>query len=264
MRGWEFLAPQGVLKLLQARREFERLGLTGTRPWRAALSRHWRTLLVASRLDHVPARLLRSPEVAVDVGANVGVWSEAVMTLIAPRQLIAIEPDPNAFHQLGQRLRRWSNVKLIPCAVGAASDQVPFRLMENSEWNSVLAVRAGVSDYYSPVKEARTILVELQPLDHLLANIPGITLLKVDIQGGELALLDGARQTLSRTQAIILETNFVSHYEGDALFNQLHERMTQEFGFYLHRWARPTYSRPDGEGRLLYADAIYISSSFNP
>ena len=78
-----------------------------------------------------------------------------------------------------------------------------------------------------------------------------------------MALLDGARQSLGRTQAIILETNFVSHYEGDALFNQLHERMTREFGFYLHRWARPTYSRPDGDGRLLYADAIYVAASFN-
>jgi hypothetical protein len=73
-------------------------------------------------------------------------------------------------------------------------------------------------------------------------------------------VLDGARETMKRTKALLLEVNFVSHYDGDTLFVDLHNRMTDEFGFELFRYAEPYYQN----GKLLYADAVYINPDINP
>lgn len=64
----------------------------------------------------------------------------------------------------------------------------------------------------------------------------------------------GAERTLSRAGAVLLETNFVSHYEGDATFDELHEAM-RERGFRLANIAPPA-TRPDGTA--LWSDACYV------
>ena len=265
---WQLLAPFGVLKFLDRKQAFEHVGLRGRPAWRAALSRSLRTMLVLSRLEFVPSAILRQAGVVVDVGANVGAWSEAVLTLVAPRQIIAVEPDPQAFAQLKARLGGRPNVRLVQVAVGAQNGQAPFHVMHNSQWSSLLPLRhADVREHYQGnddvkvLREVQTVQVDVKRLDDLLRDVPAVSLLKVDIQGGEMALLDGARDTLARTQAVMLETNFVSHYEGDALFDTLHQRMTREFGFHLHRYARPTYGCEGGDGRLLYADAVYVNDA---
>ena len=266
---WQLLMPFGVLKFLDRKRAFEHIHVVGRAPWRAALSRPLRTMLVLSRLEFVPSDILQRPDMVVDVGANVGHWSEAVLTLVAPRQIIAVEPDPTAFAQLQARLGGRPNVRLLQVAVGAENGQAPFHVMHNSQWSSLLPVRQqDVREHYvgnadvKVLREVQTVSVDVRRLDDLLRDVPAITLLKVDIQGGEMALLDGAAETLARTRAVMLETNFVSHYDGDALFDTLHERMTREFGFHLHRYARPTYGVEGGDGRLLYADAVYVNDSF--
>ncbi len=67
-------------------------------------------------------------------------------------------------------------------------------------------------------------------------------------------MLDGGREALKRTQVVLLETNFVPHYEGDSLFSTLHRRMTEEFNFELYSLTPEFYSP---EGRLVWADTVY-------
>jgi hypothetical protein len=45
------------------------------------------------------------------------------------------------------------------------------------------------------------------PLDALLHELQSIRLLKIDVEGGEARVLDGARETLSRTQNVLIELN---------------------------------------------------------
>lgn len=67
----------------------------------------------------------------------------------------------------------------------------------------------------------------------------------------ESAVLRGAKATLNRTRAILIEMNFASHYHGDSLFPRLHDDLTKQ-GFFLH-----DIGRPYGEGRKLWCDMLY-------
>jgi FkbM family methyltransferase len=186
----------------------------------------------------------------------VGAWSEAAIELLRPSRIVAIEPAPEPFAELKTRVGGYEGVTLVQCAVGATDGDATLRRMDRSEWNSLLPLAPEVAGYYPEVMEREALQVPLRSLDSLLADAGPVDLLKVDVQGGESAVLDGARQTLARTQVVMLEANFVSHYRGDSLFFDLHRRMTDEFRFELFRIANPHHSP---EGRVLYADVVYVN-----
>ncbi len=251
-----FLAPTGLLEILRARRTFEKVHFAGGNSWRAALSPSLRSLLASSHLEFIPTEILRNSECVVDVGANVGIWSKAILELIDPPQLIAIEPSPDVFQELAALVGNNSKVKLVQCAIGAEQGKADFHTMGASEWNSLLPVREDIKHYYPVVEDRGTLTVDVMRLDELLQDVGEITLLKIDIQGGESALMDGASETMKRTRAVLLEVNFVSHYQGDTLFADLNRRMTKEFGFELYRIANPYHN---SDGKILWANAVYIN-----
>lgn len=80
--------------------------------------------------------------------------------------------------------------------------------------------------------------------------------MKVDVQGYELAVLRGASEVLARTSAVLLEINYVDHYEGATRFNDIYEVMW-DAGFKL-----AAVSEPEMRGVPLWADALFISRQF--
>jgi hypothetical protein len=59
-----------------------------------------------------------------------------------------------------------------------------------------------------------------------------VDLSKIDVQGGELAVFQGAEETLRRTRMMWTEVSFRTMYEGAALFSDIHSFMYQS-GFIL-------------------------------
>jgi FkbM family methyltransferase len=210
--------------------------------------------LEVSRLGSLPAHLLRRPPAIVDIGAQIGTWSEAALALAKPQRLIAVEPTPDSFRQLQSRLGSAPGVELLECAVGANPGTAEFRIMSDSLFNSFLSVREEVKTKYDHVAETGTVKVEVRTLDDVTAGLDHITILKIDVQGTESAVLDGGRAALAKSSVVVLETNFLSHYDGDTCFDKLHARMSEEFGFELFRYESPYHQY----GQVLFADALYI------
>lgn len=141
--------------------------------------------------------------VAVDVGANVGGWSEALVDTaarVAPgRQLVlhAIEPAPDSFERLRGVLGNRSGPRL---------DVVLSRLAASDEDGTGTIYLMGSESVVNSLYEregARPLEVRLQTLDGYAKEhgIPEITLLKIDAEGHDLNVLRGARGLL-RDQAI--------------------------------------------------------------
>jgi hypothetical protein len=80
-----------------------------------------------------------------------------------------------------------------------------------------------------------------------------VSILKIDIQGGEMDVLSNSRDGLQRTKSVIMEVTFTPHYENDSGFPELHHLMEAK-GFGLYRLSSPY----DRGGRALYADAVYV------
>ncbi len=96
----------------------------------------------------------------------------------------------------------------------------------------------------------------MRTLDSLLPS-GRIDLLKLDVQGAERRVLAGAAECLARTSVIMIETNFVSHYEGDDLFGDLGE-LLGEHGFQFWTMTALFYSPA---GQAMWADAVFVRQS---
>lgn len=85
-------------------------------------------------------------------------------------------------------------------------------------------------------------------------NIKSIDILKMDIQGGELAALSGASGLLNSQEIKIVyaEVYFVQQYESEPLFHDV-SKFLYGFGFTLQDLYTPIY----GNGNFAWCDAIF-------
>ena len=80
--------------------------------------------------------------------------------------------------------------------------------------------------------------------------------LKIDVQGGERAVLDGAAGVFDRIMAAELELSLVELYEGQELMPALHERMSS-LGFALV-WLGESVFRDPASDEILAVDGIFV------
>lgn len=149
--------------------------------------------------DYLPPRPLesligRQPRRIVDLGANVGFFSISALDRYPDSHVVAFEPDPMNAASLREQVRRnrledrW---KLVEAAAAAEDGELRFvaglgsnsRLAREDESEGTIAVRA------------RDVFPYLDDVD----------LLKMDIEGGEWALLGDERFARVRPRAVVLE-----------------------------------------------------------
>jgi hypothetical protein len=113
----------------------------------------------------------------------------------------------------------------------------------------------------------RTLRLEATTLDTALqANgIREIDFLKIDTQGSDLWVLQGARQALANACGVEVEVEFVPLYQGQPLLNEV-DHFMQANGFELFDinrgyWKRKMRGDLGGRhGQLVFGDALYLRS----
>lgn len=139
----------------------------------------------------------------VDVGANVGYYSLLALSLIGHSgRLLAFEPAARPRARLKSSLEGVANAEIIDCALGSESGFAPLYIDRDADNDTPTMVG---SEGGVPVS------VNVETLDDCLASrgISRVDLLKLDVEGWEPHILDGARQLLSRgaVGAILCELN---------------------------------------------------------
>jgi FkbM family methyltransferase len=145
----------------------------------------------------VLASALRSDSTYVDIGTNRGqVLREAVR--VAPRgRHIAFEPIPDLAAQLAASFPQVDARRLALGAVAGSADYCYYRKLDG--WSG-LRRSTQVSDARGAPE---TITVEVSTLDIELAGLrPDVV--KIDVEGGELDVLAGARTVLSEAKPLVL------------------------------------------------------------
>jgi FkbM family methyltransferase len=141
-------------------------------------------------------RYLRTGDTVIDIGANIGELTLQASAAVGQSGLvIAIEAHPRIFKYLcgNLRLNRTSNALLFNCAVGSEDGTVRFSDSTLDDGNAV-------------VKSGDGIQVDVCRLDNLPINASSIALLKVDVEGFEKLVFEGAMKTLSKTKCIYFES----------------------------------------------------------
>ncbi len=208
-----------------------------------------RTLL---GLRNLPIRTI------VDVGANTGQFAAHISPIFPQASLYCFEPLAEPFAEL----QRWANaqadrVRVFNVALGAVEGEASmFRHTEHSASSSLLATTEVCNQLYPQTRAQDSVMVKLTTLDAALANYslqPEI-LIKLDTQGYERQVIQGATNTFRQARACIVEINLFKLYDQQPSFIEL-AGMLNEFGFRYAGNLEQTYS-PTGE--VVYIDAMFL------
>lgn len=158
--------------------------------------------------------VLKPGDVFVDVGAHVGYFSVLAASLVgATGQVISFEPAPANYARLVEHIRLNGLRHVLPLHCAAGAEEGVFDLHVNSDNDGGHALwDVGLHPHNRLSRAApRTHPVFVATLDRVLGNVaPGrIKAIKIDVEGGEHAVLRGARRTLETQQVpfVIAEVN---------------------------------------------------------
>jgi len=159
------------------------------------------------KITWICSRLLREGDVALDIGANLGIVTFLMARLVGPSGHVhAFEPNPLLQEFIQQAIERNSaaNVTLHPVALGERDDELSLRVPRgNAGAASLVEPRVDIAVHEVPVPVRR--------LGDVLADSPpaAIRLVKMDVEGFEPAVLRGAVDLFRSTppEAIIFELN---------------------------------------------------------
>jgi FkbM family methyltransferase len=131
----------------------------------------------------------------IDVGSNIGYW-----LLLAARRIgesgrmLAFEPVPDPREILQRNIKRAgiNNVELSPWAIGRENGATEFYESQVPNWGSLVK--------HDALLQTRNLPVEIRKLDDVVRENAGFrpTMLRMDVEGAELMVLEGAQNLLER------------------------------------------------------------------
>lgn len=139
---------------------------------------------------------LRKADVYIDIGANVGTTTLVAAKAVGENGIVfCFEPNERTYKALTVNIskNKFSNILAKQCALGHKEGVVSFSDKNNDDMN-----RVGIDG------EGR--VVKLATLDSFLGHINDIRLIKIDVEGYEINVLQGATETLNKTDMVFFET----------------------------------------------------------
>jgi FkbM family methyltransferase len=144
----------------------------------------------------------------LDIGANIGYTATVLARAAKPnRKVFAFEPEPFNFRILEQTaVQAEFEGRIVPeqCAVGAENGTINLWInLRHHADHRVITDR-----FHSEHPESAGISIPLVSIDSFLANKEGqVSFVKIDVQGYELAVCQGMRNTLRQDPdiAVVLE-----------------------------------------------------------
>jgi FkbM family methyltransferase len=223
---------------------------TGEMPYNWNWQRRWTEV----------AEFLRSNQVILmDVGAR----GDAPPELDSMKEYVlrvGFEPDPNEC----ARLNAEGGGRFFPNLVAGEEGPLTLNLYRNPAQSSVLTInkrfeRLWIGD--TPLDT--TFTSDAITIDGFLGEHPDLApdFLKLDTQGTELDILQGAKKALETIGLVEVEVEFLEHYDNQPLFSDVSAYMLDQ-GYELLYLSRVFASRSQiytgpSRGQLVYGDALF-------
>lgn len=144
--------------------------------------------------------LIKKDMTVVDVGANIGLYTGLFSYLVGPvGKVISVEPDPDNFLALltAAETNRWANVECHACALHDKQDSLLLLRDPCNSGNHVPAYRPQIRLAENLQK------IEGRRLDKLVSG-QKVDFIKIDVQGWELRVLQGAQQIIASKEPLSL------------------------------------------------------------
>jgi FkbM family methyltransferase len=184
------------------------------------------------------AALLDRPVVGIDVGSRDGVRPE--WRALQPNALlVGFDPDPQECARLNAAAGDPARERYEPVALGAVDGEATLHITRDPQSSSLYppdprALRRHPELWRHEPLSTQTIATTTIDTWAAGAGIGAVDAIKVDVQGAELDVLNGAAAILGSTLIVETEVEFQQLYEGQPLFCDV-DRHLRGLGFELWR-----------------------------
>ena len=199
-----------------------------------------------------------------DVGANAGQFGVLLREIGFDGKIISFEPLSDAREillNISKNDPLWQIA--LQTAIGEENGKIEIQIARNSYSSSVLDIldthvnAAPDSKYIGKEKVALRTLDSIAS-DYMDSN--SIAFIKIDTQGYETQVMNGAKKLMSQIVGLQVEISLVPLYKGQCLFDEMLKKLKND-GFEL--WSISTVFSDPNTGQLLQVDATFFRTPSN-
>ena len=156
----------------------------------------------------------RQVDVVLDIGANRGQFGRWLRNQGYRGEIVSFEPIGSVYRELKAVAERDGNWKAHQLALGAAAGRAVLNVSRASEFSSILEQSPAAQRFNAAAVVARQEEVTVACLDDLFGPLRNrVVFVKIDTQGYERPILEGARKALSQVVGVQLELPLVHLYK---------------------------------------------------
>jgi FkbM family methyltransferase len=196
-----------------------------------------------------------------DIGANEGQFGQSIRKGGYKGQIVSFEPLSDAWIELKNNANNDSNWLIHErVAIGNSNGEIKINISNNSVSSSVLPMLKQHSSAASDsvyIAEETVPIVTFDSIASQYLNNESNIFLKIDTQGFEWEVLEGAKDTLHLVKGVIVELSLVPLYDGQRLWKDIMNKLENE-GFTL--WALQEVFTDPNTGQSLQFDGIFIKN----
>lgn len=162
----------------------------------------WKYRLLGDLETRLMKQFVANGMVAVDIGANIGYYTLVLATSVGSDGTVyAFEPEPRNFNQLARfiSVNGHRNIKAFQSAVSDRSGPGLLFLSEQNGGDHRIYDRSGLRE---------SLEIDNVALDEVLAQLPRVDFIKMDIQGAEMRALLGMRELVGRSRGMKMICEF--------------------------------------------------------
>lgn len=197
------------------------------------------------------------PSCIFDVGANFGQSVKAYRRAFPDTKIYSFEPIPELFQTLKKATEQDPNAFPFQLALSNQTGIQTFYTNDGDSNHSLLGEHQEGKQWAS-IQHTGTIQVNAQTIDDFCKEqgIEEISVLKIDAEGGDLCVIQGAERMLEekRVHLLYCECLFVPIFSGQPYFYDIYAHMAQK-GYFLFDLYEHRYSK---EGRIKLANALFV------
>jgi FkbM family methyltransferase len=205
--------------------------------------------------------LLRQREfrTVLDIGAHTGVFAREIRKSLPTAQIYSFEPLTGPFERLRAGMGNDPNFEAFQIAVGERNGRTLIHQDDFTPASSLLTMTETTKKAFPHTGKGTSVEIPLQTLDSWAEahKLESPLLVKMDVQGYEDKVIQGAEEVLKRADAVITEASFVELYEGQPLYCEL-QRLMEGRGFQMLGAVVESY---DSRGLAMQADVFYIKQN---
>tara|TARA_A100001015_G_scaffold270605_1_gene323318 strand:+ start:54 stop:740 length:687 start_codon:yes stop_codon:yes gene_type:complete len=162
-------------------------------------------------------------EKIIDIGAHKGEFLESMLKIKKVKSFYAFEPQKNIFKELSERFDKNKKVTLFNCAMDKEISNKKLKINKISMKSSLAEVNENsfYLKFINFLAQSQSSFVgeyevKTTTVDKIFGNINlQKTLLKIDVEGFEMNVIEGSQMKLGEISFVMLENQFGNHFKNN-------------------------------------------------